>query len=70
MTMAAFGTTAETARPSLFALAVDSATNSAPAPACALDHLSMGMSNDFETAVEEGRDARSRRLGSVRGTRT
>jgi pyridoxal phosphate enzyme (YggS family) len=53
MTMAALGTTAEAARPSFVTLretrdALRARTD------LALGHLSMGMSNDFETAVEEG----------------
>jgi PLP dependent protein len=53
MTMAALGTTAETARGSFVALrelreALRRRTG------LALDELSMGMSNDFETAIEEG----------------
>jgi PLP dependent protein len=53
MTMAALGTTAETARGSFVALrelreALRQRTG------LALGELSMGMSNDFETAIEEG----------------
>ncbi len=53
MTMAALGTTAGTARPSFVALRQlrDRLRACTGLP---LEHLSMGMSNDFETAVEEG----------------
>jgi PLP dependent protein len=53
MTMAAFGTTAETARPT-FALLRSTRDVLRARTGLALDQLSMGMSNDFETAVEEG----------------
>ena len=53
MTMAAWGTDAETARPSFVRLrALRDAL--ARRTGLALPHLSMGMSNDFETAIEEG----------------
>jgi pyridoxal phosphate enzyme (YggS family) len=53
MTMAALGTTAETARPSF--VAVRETRDALRArTGLALNDLSMGMSNDFETAVEEG----------------
>ena len=53
MTMAALGTTAETARGSFVALREvrDRLRQRTGLP---LDELSMGMSNDFETAIEEG----------------
>ena len=53
MTMAALGTTAETARGSFVALRElrDALRRRTGLP---LDELSMGMSNDFETAIEEG----------------
>jgi len=53
MTMAAWGTDAESARPSFVRLRAirDSLARLTGRP---LTHLSMGMSNDFETAVEEG----------------
>ncbi len=53
MTMAAFGTTAESARPSFVRLREtrDALRARTGLP---LDALSMGMSNDFETAIEEG----------------
>ncbi|MDR3621695.1 MAG: YggS family pyridoxal phosphate-dependent enzyme [Paludisphaera borealis] len=53
MTMAAWGTDAESARPSFVRLRV---VRDALAirSGLALPELSMGMSNDFETAVEEG----------------
>jgi pyridoxal phosphate enzyme (YggS family) len=53
MTMAALGTTAETARGSFVALRElrDRLRRRTGLP---LDELSMGMSNDFETAIEEG----------------
>jgi len=62
MTMAALGTTAESARPSFVRLrqlrdALRGETG------LELEHLSMGMSNDFETAVEEG--ATLVRIGSA-----
>jgi pyridoxal phosphate enzyme (YggS family) len=53
MTMAALGTNAETARPSFVALR-ESRDALRARTGLALEHLSMGMSNDFETAVEEG----------------
>jgi pyridoxal phosphate enzyme (YggS family) len=53
MTMAALDTTAETARPSFVRLReVRDALRERTG--LALDALSMGMSNDFETAIEEG----------------
>jgi pyridoxal phosphate enzyme (YggS family) len=53
MTMAALDTTAETARPSFVRLReVREALRQRTG--LALDELSMGMSNDFETAIEEG----------------
>jgi pyridoxal phosphate enzyme (YggS family) len=53
MTMAGFGTDAETARPSFVQLrnVRDRLRDRTGLP---LDQLSMGMSNDFETAIEEG----------------
>jgi pyridoxal phosphate enzyme (YggS family) len=53
MTMAALGTSAETARPSFVRLRElrDELIGKTDLP---LKDLSMGMSNDFETAVEEG----------------
>jgi pyridoxal phosphate enzyme (YggS family) len=53
MTMAGLGTTAATARPSFARLRVlrDELRARTGLP---LDHLSMGMSNDFEAAIEEG----------------
>jgi len=53
MTMAALGTTAETARGSFIELrgVRDRLRDRTGLP---LDELSMGMSNDFETAIEEG----------------
>lgn len=62
MTMAAFGTTAETARPSFAALRAtrDELRARTGLP---LEHLSMGMSNDFEAAIEEG--ATLVRIGSA-----
>ncbi len=53
MTMAAWGTTAESARPSFQQLRLlrDDLQVRTGLP---LVHLSMGMSNDFETAIEEG----------------
>ncbi len=53
MTMAALGTTAETARKSFVRLRElrDALAQKTGLP---LSELSMGMSNDFETAVEEG----------------
>jgi pyridoxal phosphate enzyme (YggS family) len=62
MTMAALGTTAETSRPSfsrLRELAVLLRTRTG----LPLPELSMGMSNDFETAIEEG--ATMVRVGSA-----
>lgn len=53
MTMAALGTTADTARPS-FALLRQTRDTLRARTGLALEELSMGMSNDFETAVEEG----------------
>jgi pyridoxal phosphate enzyme (YggS family) len=53
MTMAALGTSEETARPSFVRLREvrDALRSSTGLP---LEHLSMGMSGDFETAIEEG----------------
>jgi PLP dependent protein len=53
MTMAALGTSAETARGS-FARLRELRDQLRRAIALPLDELSMGMSNDFETAIEEG----------------
>jgi pyridoxal phosphate enzyme (YggS family) len=53
MTMAALGTTAETARPS-FQLLRQTRDLAAQRMGLRLRELSMGMSNDYETAVEEG----------------
>jgi pyridoxal phosphate enzyme (YggS family) len=53
MTMAAWGTDAESARPS-FARLREIRDELRSRSGLALPHLSMGMSNDFETAVEEG----------------
>jgi pyridoxal phosphate enzyme (YggS family) len=53
MTMAALGTTADTARPS-FVLLRETRDGLRARTGLALPELSMGMSNDFETAVEEG----------------
>ncbi len=53
MTMAALGTTAETARGSFVALR-EVRERLRQRTGLALDELSMGMSNDFETAIEEG----------------
>jgi pyridoxal phosphate enzyme (YggS family) len=62
MTMAAWGTTAETARPSFAQLRGlrDALRERTGLP---LDQLSMGMSNDFEAAIEEG--ATLVRIGSA-----
>ena len=62
MTIAAYGTTAETARPSFVQLREvrDDLRSRTGLP---LKELSMGMSNDFETAVEEG--ATFVRIGSA-----
>ncbi len=64
MTMAAYNEDAEAARP-VFALVrqLRDRLRGEVAPAHPLDHLSMGMSNDFEVAVEEG--ATLVRLGTV-----
>jgi pyridoxal phosphate enzyme (YggS family) len=64
MTMAAYDEGAEKARPT-FALVrqLRDRLRAEVAPAHPLDHLSMGMSNDFEVAVEEG--ATLVRLGTV-----
>jgi pyridoxal phosphate enzyme (YggS family) len=53
MTMAGYGTAAETARPSFVRLRAlrDALVRRIGRP---LPHLSMGMSNDYEAAVEEG----------------
>lgn len=53
MTMAALDTTSETARPS-FILLRDVRDRLRSRSGLPLEHLSMGMSNDFETAIEEG----------------
>jgi PLP dependent protein len=53
MTMAALGTTAESARGS-FARLREINDRLGQATGLPLEHLSMGMSNDFETAIEEG----------------
>jgi pyridoxal phosphate enzyme (YggS family) len=53
MTMAAYGTSAETARGS-FILLRETRDRLSQALGSPLNHLSMGMSNDFETAIEEG----------------
>lgn len=53
MTMAALGTSAETARPS-FVLLRETRDALHARTGLALPELSMGMSNDFETAIEEG----------------
>ena len=53
MTMAALGTTAETARGSFVALR-ELRERLRRRTGLPLDELSMGMSNDFETAIEEG----------------
>jgi len=53
MTMAALGTTAESARPSFEELRL-LRDDFRLRTGLALEHLSMGMSSDFETAIEEG----------------
>ncbi|WP_422931027.1 YggS family pyridoxal phosphate-dependent enzyme [Singulisphaera sp. PoT] len=53
MTMAAYGTDAESARPSFVELR-RVRDELRTRTGLALEHLSMGMSNDFETAIEEG----------------
>jgi pyridoxal phosphate enzyme (YggS family) len=53
MTMAALGTTAETARGSFVALR-DLRDRMRARTGLPLNELSMGMSNDFEAAIEEG----------------
>jgi pyridoxal phosphate enzyme (YggS family) len=53
MTMAALGTTPATARPS-FVMLRELRDRLRGLTGLRLEHLSMGMSNDFETAVEEG----------------
>jgi hypothetical protein len=53
MTMAALDTTSETARPSFVSLR-DVRDRLKSKTGLRLEHLSMGMSNDFETAIEEG----------------
>jgi pyridoxal phosphate enzyme (YggS family) len=53
MTMAALGTDAESARGSFVALR-ELRDRLRPRTGLPLDELSMGMSNDFETAIEEG----------------
>jgi pyridoxal phosphate enzyme (YggS family) len=62
MTMSALGSTAETARGS-FVLLRSVRDDLRARTGLALEHLSMGMSNDFETAVEEG--ATLTRVGSA-----
>ena len=62
MTMAALGTTAESARGS-FARLRELRDQLSHETALPLLELSMGMSNDFETAVEEG--ATLLRVGSA-----
>jgi pyridoxal phosphate enzyme (YggS family) len=64
MTMAAYDEDAEKARPT-FALVrqLRDRLREQVTPAHPLDHLSMGMSNDFEVAIEEG--ATLVRLGTV-----
>ncbi len=62
MTMAALGTTPETARGSFVALR-ELRDGLCHRTGMALDELSMGMSNDFETAIEEG--ATLVRIGSA-----
>jgi hypothetical protein len=62
MTMAALGTTAETARGSFVRLR-ELRDRLARETGLPLVELSMGMSNDFETAVEEG--ATLLRVGSA-----
>jgi pyridoxal phosphate enzyme (YggS family) len=62
MTMAALDTTAETARPS-FARLRETRNALRSRTGLALDELSMGMSGDFEAAVEEG--ATLVRIGSA-----
>jgi PLP dependent protein len=62
MTIAALGTTAETARPSFVALR-DVRETLRSRTGLAIPELSMGMSNDFETAIEEG--ATLVRIGSA-----
>ena len=64
MTMAPYGDDPEAARPVFRGLRELRDELAAAAPATvALNHLSMGMSNDFEVAIEEG--ATLVRLGSV-----
>jgi pyridoxal phosphate enzyme (YggS family) len=53
MTMAAYGTSAETARGS-FVLLRETRDRLLRTTGLPLQHLSMGMSNDFEAAIEEG----------------
>lgn len=53
MTMAAYGTDGETARPSFVELR-ELRDELRRRTGLALDHLSMGMSGDFEAAIEEG----------------
>jgi pyridoxal phosphate enzyme (YggS family) len=62
MTIAALGTTAMTARPSFVRLR-ELRAQLRQATGLALDELSMGMSNDFETAIQEG--ATLIRIGSA-----
>ena len=62
MTMAAWGTTAETARPSFVRLR-ELRDVLRQRTGLALGELSMGMSDDFEAAIEEG--ATLVRIGSA-----
>jgi pyridoxal phosphate enzyme (YggS family) len=62
MTMAAYGTDAETARPSFLQLR-ETRDELRARTGLALEQLSMGMSNDFEAAIEEG--ATLVRIGSA-----
>lgn len=54
MTMAPLGSDAETARPIFVALRELRETTRALFPEANLDDLSMGMTNDYEAAIEEG----------------
>jgi len=64
MTMAAFASDPEQCRPTFAALRqLRERLRHELAPPHVLEHLSMGMSNDFEVAVEEG--ATLVRLGTV-----
>jgi pyridoxal phosphate enzyme (YggS family) len=62
MTMAAWGTTTQSARPS-FALLRETRDELRRRTGLPLDELSMGMSGDFESAIEEG--ATLVRIGSA-----